>query len=252
MKQSERRHSLLLLSFLVSIFVLVFLFYLQHLGARILSLETRWLLVASVPLLVGLLAGGYIKKFKGFGIELEALLRNPIATVGLIATDALEGLPGTEKGTQEQLSKLPRERHAEIKRLSFIAGKTGYYSAGAIRSYLRRLPNLEYFEVRNSEGVFFHLIPTRIFRDGPRTRQELERFIRAIEGNTIGEVFSEHAISESVREDESLVNVVPKVRRSRFGILPVVSQSGRLMGIVNTRLIEVRITDEVLAARMRA
>jgi len=238
--------------FLISIVLLVVFLYLQYLEARILSLETRWLLVAGAPLLVALLAGGYIKKFKGFGIELEGLLRNPIGRVSLIATDVLEGLPVHEKGTYRQLERLSDERRAKVKRLSFISGKRHYYGSDAIREYLAGLPYLEYFEVKKADGHFLYLIPVEIFKSGGDIYEGLERFIRAIEENSIAEVFGEDAIGESVREDESVVSVVPKIRESRFGVLPVVSGSGRLIGIVNTHVIESRITDEVIAAQMRA
>lgn len=246
------KYKLLERCLLMSLALLIIFFYLQYYELKVLSLESRWLVVASIPLLVALLAGGYIKKFKGFGIELEALLQNPIGRVNLVATDVLERLSAQDKGTYRQLEKLSIEKRTQIKRLSFTIRKRDYYGADAIRAYLDGLSNLEYFEVKKVDGRFLYLIPVEIFKDMPDMHQRLERFITAMEENSIGEMFGEDAIDESVGEEESLLSIVPKIRASKFGVLPVVSESGRLIGIVNTRLIEKRITDEVVAAGKRA
>lgn len=246
------KHGILGWCFVISIVLLTVFLYLQYLGARILTLETRWLVVAGVPLLIALIAGGYIKKFKGFGIELESLLRNPIGRVNLIATDVLEGLPVHEKGTYEQLNRLSDKEREKIKRLSFIIGKEDYYGHDAINAYIEGLPYLEYFEIKKSDGQFLYIIPVKVFKSTPHLHGMLERFIRAIEENNITEIFGDDAICESVVEEESLVSIVPKIRENKFGVLPVVSSSGRLIGIVNTQMIESRITDEVIAAQIRA
>lgn len=254
MKETIKKHKILVRCLLISIALLVVFFYLQYYDSKVLSLEAKWLVVAAVPLLIALFAGGYIKKFKGFGIELESLLQNPIGRVSLIATDVLEGLPVHEKGTYRQLQRLSDEKRAQVKRLSFTILKRDYYGADAIRAYLDGLPNLEYFEVKKVDGSFLYLIPVEIFKDMPDMPNMyigLDRFIMAIEENSIVEMFGESAIDESVVEDESLVGIVPKIRASKFGVLPVVSESGRLIGIVNTRLVERRITDEVVAAVKR-
>lgn len=245
------KYKLLERCLLMSLALLIIFFYLQYYELKVLSLESRWLVVASIPLLVALLAGGYIKKFKGFGIELEALLQNPIGRVNLVATDVLEGLPVHEKGTDRQLQRLSDEKRTQIKRLSFTIRKRDYYGTDAIGAYLDGLPNLEYFEVKKVDGRFLYLIPVEIFKDMPHMHQRLERFITAMEENSIGEMFGENAIDESIGEKESLLDIVPKIRASKFGILPVVSESGRLIGILNTWLVERRITDEVVAAVKR-
>jgi len=251
MKETIKNHKILVRCLLISIALLVVFFYLQYYDSKVLSLEAKWLVVVSVPLLIALFAGGYIKKFKGFGIELEALLQNPIGRVNLVATDVLEGLPAQDKGTYRQLEKLSIEKRTQIKRLSFTICKRDYYGAHAIREYLDGLPNLEYFEVKKVDGRFLYLIPVEVFNSTTDMNQRLERFITAMEENSIGEMFGEITIDESVGEDESLLSIVPKIRASKFGVLPVVSESGRLIGIVNTRLVERRITDEVVAAGKR-
>lgn len=251
-KMKNIKHGILGWCFLTSLILLFVFLYLQHLEAKILSLDTKWLVVAGVPLLIALIAGGYIKRFKGFGIELESLLRNPIGRVNVIATDVLEGLPFHEKGTYDQLQRLSDKNREKIKRLSFISGKKDYYGPDAVNEYLEGLPYLEYFEVKKADGCFLYIIPVDIFKSAQNMHGMLERFIRAMEENNIAEIFGDDAIGESVAEEESLVSIVPKIRENKFSVLPVVSSSGRLIGIVNTQMIESRITDEVIAAQIRA
>ena len=78
---------------------------------------------------------------------------------------------------------------------------------------------------------------------------KLSRFAEAVGSNNVEEAFGQDAIVESVHEDEGLVALLPKVRNSRFDLLPVVSISVKLLGIVNTRTLERRIVDDVIAAQ---
>lgn len=48
----------------------------QFFDSKMLNLETRWLLASGIPILIALFVGGYIKSFKGFGVELEAIDTN--------------------------------------------------------------------------------------------------------------------------------------------------------------------------------
>jgi len=68
------QHTSLAIGAVISIFFLVTFLTFQYNQSEMLKLESRWLLVAGVPLLAALIVGGYIKSFKGFGVELEAIL----------------------------------------------------------------------------------------------------------------------------------------------------------------------------------
>jgi len=72
-----KRHPAIVLGAIISIVLFIALVLFQHYNLDVLKLESRWLLVSGVPILIALFVGGYIKKFKGFGIELEAPEKTP-------------------------------------------------------------------------------------------------------------------------------------------------------------------------------
>jgi len=132
MNKLWQEHTLLIACFGISL-VLFFIFaILQLTNSEIMKLSAQWLFVAGVPLLLALVAGGYIGKFKGFGIELESKLKSPVRSIDLKATDAMADLRGNEKESTERLPDFTNEQIKRTKRLSFISGKRNYYGTNAI------------------------------------------------------------------------------------------------------------------------
>lgn len=246
------KHSLLIFASLFSLILLLILLYFQSKKSELLALEAKWLIIAGIPVLLGLLAGGYIHKFKGFGIELETALENPIGEINLIATDVLHDIPGEEKQSLEYLKKLSPKERAEVQRLSFISERRDYYKEGAIVQYIEQFPRLEYFEVKKDNRTFVSLLPAKIFMEGDQpSDNKIGAFISALEEGRVKEKFPDEAITDSVKIDDSVVNILPKVRSSRHGLLPVISEKGILVGIITIQAIEKRIVNEVIAARKR-
>ena len=246
------KHSLLIFASLFSLILLLILLYFQSRKSELLALEAKWLIIAGIPVLVGLLAGGYITKFKGFGIELETLLENPIGDINLIATDVLHDIPGEEKKSVMYLQELSSKKRAEVQRLSFISERRDYYEEGAIVKYIEQLPRLEYIEVKKDNCTFVSLLPAKIFMEGDQpNHNNIRAFISALKEGRVKEKFPDEAITDSVKIDDSVVNILPKVRSSRHGLLPVISEKGILVGIITIQAIEKRIVYEVIAARKR-
>lgn len=90
-------HTALALGAGISLALLITFLLFQYNQSEVLKLESRWLLVSGVPLLAALLIGGYIKSFKGFGVELEASLNKPVVNMSLVATEAMDQMYGDEK-----------------------------------------------------------------------------------------------------------------------------------------------------------
>jgi hypothetical protein len=210
---------------------------------------TKWIVVASVPLILAILSSNIIHKFKGFGIELETRLQESVSKVNLAAVNALADLPHDEKQSLWYLENLPESKRIQTQRLIFREGRENYYQPEAIREYLQRLPNLRYFEVLSSEGKFIALVPVEIFGHGEY--MNMNRLVDFIELLARKETmrFSPNMIVDFVSESENLVEVLPVVRKSKYGLLPVISDSGNTLGIVTKELIESKIADEVLATQ---
>ena len=77
----------------------------------------------------------------------------------------------------------------------------------------------------------------------------LDRFIESLaEGNIYPDIEAE-AETNFVKTSESLIEILPRVRESKHGWLPVLSKDLRLEGVVAKEAIESRIADEVMSAK---
>jgi hypothetical protein len=247
------RHSSLIVCAIISLTLFITFLVFQYRDSTLLKLESKWLIVAGVPILIGLIIGSYIKSFKGFGVELESLLELSIGKVNLIASDAIDVLNGDEKRSFSYLEGLSDVQRRRIQRLTFTVNRPNYYQAGAIYGYLSRLRNLKYLEVQDSNKKFQALIPIRYFKSHGNVEQEkIQEFIQALENNNLIGLLGNNIITDSVSESDPLLDVLKKVRNSSLGVLPVVSSSRVFIGVVTDRLIEKRIADEVITMQSKA
>lgn len=259
MKRIWEEHSILIVSSFLSLILLIMFVVLQSKNSQILDLNTRWVLVAGVPLLVALVAGGYIRKFKGFGVELESKLRTPIATLKLKATDAITGVHGGEKESTERLPDFSHEQIERTKRLSFILGKREFYGPQAIIRYFRHLRRLEYVEVKKESGEFVCLIPISTFKiyetnveepiNGEFSSPEVDRFIQSLERENVRSAYSDVCIDLTVGKDEPLIDVLKTMRGANKDLAVVVDPERCFLGIITSGDIEHRIADDVLYSR---
>jgi len=141
----------------VSIFLLLTFLLFQYNESNVLKLESRWLLVAGVPLLAALIVGGYIKSFKGFGVELEASLSKPVTNIELTATEAMDKELGDRKQNKVYLRKLNQNKKKIISRLVLTQGCKDHYDSSLLDDYLRELSGLKYIEIQNQQGQFVAL-----------------------------------------------------------------------------------------------
>ena len=247
---------LLVIGVIVSIILLIGLVWLNFNHANILTLESKWLIVAGIPILIALIVSGYISRFEGFGVAIEAALNAPVSMLDLKAMDVLSHTEGEVKKGIEQIERLPKERVAKIERLSFIYGKVHYYGAGAISEYLRSLWAIQYLEVKEENGEFVCLIPKSIFiseneseTSDYRSRYNearIHKFIESLERKTILSEFRDSCITFIVDQDDSLLEVLRQLRRKKLEVAVVLSEDKLFKGIVRTQDIERRIATEVL------
>lgn len=250
----------ILLGAIASIVLLLFFGVLQENGAKFLNLSPQWIFISILPLLVALFVGGYISKFKGFGVELESALKATVTTsVNLEATDALSSMFGDEKQSMNYLRRMPREKAQSIKWLTFIVEKNNYYSQRGIQRYLETLINVDFFEIKDSRGNFICYIPVSAFfengesRVRPRINEEkLDNFIESLEQNTVIEEYSNIAISVSVNSRDSLVNVLRVMRNENIDIVAVVTDEGRYLGVAFSHEVEKKVADAVLSTNISA
>jgi len=241
----------------VSVVLLLLFGLLQEREAKFLSLSSQWIVVSIMPILVALFVGGYITKFKGFGVELESALKETVSTsIELKATDAIADIPGDEKQSMEYLHRLSRTKALSIRWLVFELARRNYYSPYGIREYLMKLPNIEFFEVRTSKGEFVCYIPIGYFKkEGEIDEYELfdmnkmRQFVDAIEEGNVKESFAGIAISVFVKSSDSLVQVLKTLRNEHANMAAVISESGRYLGVLFSHDVERKIADAVLRSQ---
>jgi hypothetical protein len=113
----KSKKKVLIIGSVISIIFISLFGYLQILDSKFLKLPPHWIAIAILPVLISLFVGGFITRFKGFGVELEAALQAPVTSQNLIVADSVADIPGDEKGSLLYLSKLPDEKKHAIRRL---------------------------------------------------------------------------------------------------------------------------------------
>ena len=121
-----------------SIILLISFFIAKSFNLKILGLEIKWIVVSGIPLLIALFVGGYIKRFKGFGFEIESYLYKPVTSVGLKVTEVLTEQPGSYKNTHRMLMEMDPRQRQKIRRLSFVSGIRDY-DTQTISQYIQYL-----------------------------------------------------------------------------------------------------------------
>lgn len=252
------QHTAFAIGAVCSLVLLAIFLWFQYEAFSILKLESRWLIAASVPLLAGLVVGGYIKSFKGFGVELEASLKKSVTNIELLATDAMEQMDADEKRSVYYLEQLSEFKKKNITRLVFIQGRTKYYGSYAIEQYLKQLPSLRYFEIRNSDGRFIALLPVSVLmRDGDVQDRNVifnrfTDFIDALEQNQVLQRYSSLLITQFVGEDAGIVESLQLMRKKRITEMAVLDEDKKFVGLLLSQTLEKRIADNVLAASENA
>jgi len=248
-KNIHGRHTLQY-GLVATLVLLVIFILLQYFFPAVLTLDVKWIAVSVVPLLLALIAGGYVRIIKGFGIELETRIEEPIVSLDLRATDALTLLKGLKKQRIRDLDRLSKDQRKRIARLTFFSGRRGYYDAYVIEQYLYSLPNLEYFEILSSDGTFLCFLPTRLFKiEEEILKDELFQFVTALQNNKTLDLYSANAITFVVKTDQSIIDVLRMLRSYVLDLAVVTDINGTVVGIVKLSDIEKRIADEVLLAR---
>jgi len=252
--EPKKRHIVLIKGLVVSLLLLMLFMLLQSLELKFLKLHYKWIIVSCIPFVLALLLGGYIKVFKGFGIELEANLSKPIPLT-LVSQLEITPMPKMDKSTTGDLDSLTEREKNTIKVLSFIYRRTNYYNGRAVAEYIKRLPNLEYIQLVNKKNEFLYLIPIDLLRNSISLHDvdTISSFVRVIETGLVHTKLFE-VVSEYISKNISLIdaykkikyNLQNKIKHLHDEGLPVLDNSHNLIGILWLSIIEKRISEDVV------
>lgn len=253
MTNDKKSKLILIIGGSISVFLLVLFMALKANDFYFMELNTQWLLVAGIPLLLSLILGGYIKNFKGFGIELEADLKSTLPS-SLVEPVIFTTIEAMRKGTINYLHNLSREKKLKTKSLKFVSARPNYYDAPAVGEYLHDLIGLDYLEIVDRKGKFLYLLPSSILRAGNQIDDEsIRTFIFALEKSRISETYL-NALREGVPQSATLIEVYQKMLRFFPGnanniqphALPVLNNTGEMVGIVYKEQVERKILEDVI------
>ncbi len=234
-KESIKAHGLLLVCIFLTMLLLSVFLLLHYTKSELLNLHTKWILIAFAPLLVALIAGGYIRKFKGFGIEFEAIFNRPLSQRDLKAAmqnykaiEVMGATGGLTKGLREEIYQLSDEDKRKIQRLSFRYGSR--YSIDTAGFYFSKLTNLKYIEIQNPQGNFYALLPIKSIQ----SNDDFSLFIDALEDKqSLEQNFGPSFIKEFVLHNESVEKILPKFLESDFEALAVLgSENKKVIGVI--------------------
>lgn len=247
------QHTVLVIGAGVSTALLMILLLFQYNDSNILKLESRWLLVSGVPLLAALIVRGYIKSFKGFGVELEASLNKPVTNIELLATEAMDVIIGDEKRNIDHLRELTSKDRKNISRLVLVQGRFDYYDPYVLHTYLRELKSLKYIEVRNQQGQFVALLPISEFKHGFEFNNNLlGEFINVLEQSLIFQRYSRSVTTVHVTEDTGIIESLKVMRRHKIQQVVVLDENRVFQGVLTAKSVEKRIVENVLHASENA
>ncbi len=244
------RHMILFVGSIASLLLLIIFMILTYFFPTPMGLDIKWVLVSLIPILLALIGGGYIKIFRGFGIEIETRITEPVSLLDLDATEAYTILPDIKKRGLDALWRLSQRQRNRMARLTFTARRRRYYSPDVMHEHFNALPNLQYFEILDTDSKFICLLPVSLFKENEEVNTEkLHEFVRAVENDTVLNTYRRDAITLAVTLNQSVIEVLHMLRRRREEIAVVIDMNGLVLGIIKTTDIEKRIADEVLRAK---
>lgn len=220
-------------------------------NALFLSLESRWIAVAGIPILVALLAGGFISKFKGFGIELEGELRTPVdegsfieaPDVLLQASDIAEQAEEIAKASLDQLYQLVPEKREKVKRLRFVM--RGHYVREVIQEYFRELPNLQFLEIRDQSDILRCILPKQAIN-----ATNIQTFVDALREETVPQDFRPVSVNIPILPKDNLLVAIEKLRNSGLESLPVLDGT-KVVGLLDRSSAFESLADAIVQARLK-
>lgn len=194
------------------------------------KIETSWIAIGLFPAVIWLLATGQLQEFSGFGLAFK--LREASAKPFSLKLDGskIDPVPLTlgEKGGVGEIPELVRNRTGA---LTFELGRRGYYYGPAIRDYLERLTQHDFFRYvvfTDSRKEFRGLVPARVLLD--QLRAGTTDIVRVIETAAIDQIRG--VVAASVSTTSNKRDALKVMEEKNLAEVPVVDEAKRFVGIV--------------------
>ncbi len=235
-----------LINGLIASFILLAIFGLSEFcDNRFLNLEPKWMIISFTPLIIAIIVSGYIKSFKGFGIEIETRFGEPLDSYTIdIMGDVIVQMV-SEKSSFNFLYSIGQEKREHIKVLSFVNKKRGYYSESHIQQYLKILLNIEYFLIINSRGNYIYTLNAKYFRNLD-DENGIKLLIQSIEDGKLIDVLAPHLIQTVLIGSTKIIDALDQLHKRNTAFAVVISTSNKFIGLVSRASLEDRIVKDAI------
>ena len=206
--------------------------------------------IAGIPLVLALIAGRFVRGFKGLGVELEMQLSSPVISNSTVI-DITSQVSSATKQELQAVFALPQEKKNSTNVLTFKPRAIGYYIPGDVREYLGALPNVQFFEVVDQALRLKFLIDIRDLRQRMLNWEDstTNNLIKIIEGTAQAETdLRNNIIYERIQTTNTLPQAFEKIKQANKDFLPVVDQAGKLFGLLYKNRVTEAIANEVVKA----
>lgn len=246
-----------------SVLLLLFLFYLRCQDSKLLNLDAKWLLFAGVPMLLGLIVSGFLKTFKGFGLELEANLKNEKIERTLEKVFEENQVVSNFNNSTDKNEKNPFDFSDKQKytTLSFdLSRGSEYYGVKETLAYIKNLRKLKYILILDN-SKFIAIFPiTELISDDTIAKlnqdniidNNLETFIQLINSKQLPQnvtlVKDTLKITDNAYEAYKLLKrglAQSKILNKGTESLPVVDERNEFKGVITIQDISATIVNEI-------
>ncbi|MEJ2055232.1 MAG: hypothetical protein P8X42_15050 [Calditrichaceae bacterium] len=195
------------------------------------KVESIYVIIAVIPFIIYLILSDKLKGFKGGGIEL--ILRDAAdkEVSGYVADDKIEVSPEPQMEKQSLDMLHEKIRSQEPSTLSFIIGRSGYYSDWAVNQYIESLTNMpafRYILFKDANEKFMAYMSVDDFENIVLTK---DNFIKLIES---GDVMNLPGIRKgSIRKNAKNKQALAKMDALNITELAVVDEKDRFLGTLS-------------------
>ena len=243
----DKNQRLLFYGCILSLAAILILFGVRIYAPFLLDIDIKWLIVASIPIVLALIVGKFITRFKWMGVDIEIAVDDRIVDAEDVVY-IMHSFIAQKKENLAVLFSLSPEAKNRPNVLAFEQGKPGYYDPYAIREYVRLLPNVHFFSVKTSTGKFVALLQINRELILGQANELINSFILDLAENRIPEEIGFFVITHHIVAKTKVIDAYEIIKRTPNKALTVLEneESKQLIGIVFERSIEAYLAKLVL------
>ncbi len=225
--------------------ILITLILINSIGNGSFKIETSWIAIALAPVIIWLLTSGQLSEFSGFGLgfKLREAAARPVSLS--LEGSRIEPVP-VKIGEKGEVREIPDFVKQRVGAMSLELGRRDFYGDSAIRDYLDRLTQHDFFRYvvfTDSDGRFRGVVSARALLG--QLRDENVELVHIIEEGVIDRLNG--IVTSSVRSNSNKREILKKMDAENRAELPVVNEDRRFVGIIDRDKLTSSILLELVA-----